>query len=165
MIVRKLRLQRAWSQDQLAQFSGLNARTIQRIERGQKASLESLKSLAAVFEIDVDELVQESNMNTQENNVNKNSSINAMTYEETQVMEHVKDIKGFYSHLINYALVIMGLFIINFITSPNYYWAWWAAFGWGIGVVSHGLSVFEVYNFLGADWEKRQIEKRLNRKL
>ncbi len=53
MIVHKLRLQRGWSQEQLAEFSGLSVRTIQRIEKGQKASLESLKSLAAVFELQV----------------------------------------------------------------------------------------------------------------
>ena len=35
MNVRKLRLQRNWSQEQLAQVSGLSIRTIQRIERGQ----------------------------------------------------------------------------------------------------------------------------------
>ncbi|MDE0956956.1 MAG: helix-turn-helix transcriptional regulator, partial [Pseudomonadales bacterium] len=40
MIVRKLRIQRSWSQDQLAQMSGLNIRTIQRIERGQTPSFE-----------------------------------------------------------------------------------------------------------------------------
>ena len=55
MTVRKLRLKRAWSQEQLAQFSGLSIRTIQRIERGQKAGLESLKSLAAVFEVELEE--------------------------------------------------------------------------------------------------------------
>ncbi len=44
MIVRKLRLQRAWSQEQLAQLSGLSVRTIQRIERGQACGLESSKS-------------------------------------------------------------------------------------------------------------------------
>ena len=64
MIIRKLRLQRAWSQEQLAQHSGLNVRTIQRIERGQKASLESLKSLAAVFEVPLEALQQEMDMNT-----------------------------------------------------------------------------------------------------
>ncbi|MBA6296996.1 helix-turn-helix domain-containing protein [Colwellia sp. MB02u-9] len=42
MMVRQLRLKRAWSQEQLAQFSGLNISTIRRIERGQKAGLESL---------------------------------------------------------------------------------------------------------------------------
>jgi Predicted transcription factor, homolog of eukaryotic MBF1 len=39
MIVRKLRLQRGWSQDQLAQLSDLSIRTIQRIERGQTPGL------------------------------------------------------------------------------------------------------------------------------
>ena len=37
--------------------------TIQRIEKGQKASLESLKSLAAVFELQVSDL-QETAMNS-----------------------------------------------------------------------------------------------------
>jgi transcriptional regulator with XRE-family HTH domain len=155
MTVRKLRLKRAWSQEQLAQFSGLNIRTIQRIERGQKAGLESLKALAAVFEVEVDDLLMEKAMN----NSDKYND------EENKVIEHVQDIKGFYSHLINYAVVVLGLFLINFLTSPGYYWAWWAALGWGIGVISHGLSVFEVYSFFGADWEKRQIEKRLGKKL
>ena len=155
MTVRKLRLKRAWSQEQLAQFSGLSIRTIQRIERGQKAGLESLKSLAAVFEVELDELLKEKDMS------------NSDTYndEETRIIEHVQDIKGFYSHLINYAVVVLGLFLLNFLVSPGYYWAWWAALGWGIGVISHGLSVFEVYSFCGADWEKKQIEKRLGRKL
>jgi transcriptional regulator with XRE-family HTH domain len=51
MIVRKLRLQRGWSQGQLAYITDLNVRTIQRIERGQVPSLESKKSLAAAFEV------------------------------------------------------------------------------------------------------------------
>ena len=62
MIIRKLRLQRGWSQDQLSQMTGLSIRTIQRIERGQKPSLESQKSLAAVFEINLTELQVEQDM-------------------------------------------------------------------------------------------------------
>ena len=53
VIVRKLRLQQGWSQDQLATLSGLSVRTIQRLERGGSASLESAKALASVFEVDV----------------------------------------------------------------------------------------------------------------
>lgn len=52
MNIQKLRLQRGWSQQQLAELSGLSSRTIQRIENGQLASAEALKSLASVFEID-----------------------------------------------------------------------------------------------------------------
>jgi len=155
MIVRKLRLQRSWSQDQLAQLSGLSIRTIQRIERGQKAGLESLKSLAAVFEVQVIDLKQEEVMATEREYLEN----------EEKVIEYVRDIKGFYSHLITYILVICGLFVMNFIISPGYIWAKWAAFGWGIGIISHGLSVFEVFNFFSPDWEKKQIEKRLGKKL
>ncbi len=59
MILKQLRLSRHLSQEQLAEMSGLNVRTIQRIESGHKASVESLKCLAAVFEVDIPTLTQE----------------------------------------------------------------------------------------------------------
>jgi len=48
---------RAWSQTQLAEVSGLSLRTIQRIEKTGVASQESAKSLAAVYECSITELV------------------------------------------------------------------------------------------------------------
>lgn len=59
-LVRNERLKRTWSQEQLAQVSGLGLRTVQRIESGGNASLETAKSLAAVFELPVDALLVES---------------------------------------------------------------------------------------------------------
>ncbi len=59
MILKELRISRHYSQEQLAQMSGLNVRTIQRIESGHNASLESLKCLASVLEVDVSTLNQE----------------------------------------------------------------------------------------------------------
>lgn len=59
MIVKKLRIKNKWSQEQLAEFSGLNVRTIQRVESGSKASIETLKCLASVFEIEIDKLTGE----------------------------------------------------------------------------------------------------------
>lgn len=58
MILKQLRISRHLSQEQLAQMSGLNVRTIQRIESGQNASLESLKCLAAALDVDVSTLNQ-----------------------------------------------------------------------------------------------------------
>ena len=58
-MLKKIRISRGWSQEQLAQFSGLSVRTIQRIERGHNAGLESLKCIAAVLEIDVSRLQKE----------------------------------------------------------------------------------------------------------
>ena len=60
MILKQVRINQHLSQEQLAQMSGLNVRTIQRIESGQNASLESLKCLAAALEVDVSTLQQES---------------------------------------------------------------------------------------------------------
>ncbi|WP_018624474.1 helix-turn-helix domain-containing protein [Kangiella aquimarina] len=59
MVIKKLRENKQWSQEQLATLSGLSIRTIQRIESGNRASLESLKALAAVFETDIETLQKE----------------------------------------------------------------------------------------------------------
>lgn len=62
MSLKKLRMSRHLSQEQLALISGLNVRTIQRIERGHTASMESLKCLASALEIDTAILKQEITM-------------------------------------------------------------------------------------------------------
>ena len=62
MILKELRISRHFSQEQLAQISGLNVRTIQRIESGKNASLESLKCLASALDVDVSTLNQETFM-------------------------------------------------------------------------------------------------------
>jgi transcriptional regulator with XRE-family HTH domain len=54
---KELRTRRAWSQEQLAAVAGINVRTIQRIERGDGASFETLKALANAFDVDVSELL------------------------------------------------------------------------------------------------------------
>lgn len=55
--IRKLRTERLWSQDQLAEVSGLGLRTIQRLESRGSGSNETIKALAAVFEVDPSSLV------------------------------------------------------------------------------------------------------------
>ncbi|HIF9273291.1 TPA: 2TM domain-containing protein [Photobacterium damselae] len=155
MIIRKLRLQRGWSQEQLSQLSGVSVRTIQRIEKGQNAGLESLKSLAAVFEVNVEHLQKEPEMN----------SDSLLTLEEKQVLAQVQEIKSFYQNLLSYVCVIAMLFAINLWTDPSYIWAWWPAMGWGVGIVIHGINAFKVFNLFSPEWERKQVEKRLGRKL
>ncbi len=155
MLIQKLRLQRGWSQQQLAELSGISVRTIQRIERGQGASAESLKSLAAVFEIDFSSLHSESNMNTSQ----------GVSPEEALALRQVRKLKAFYMHLAQYVIVVLFLAVINFILSPTRLWVGWVALGWGIGVLVHGLNVFDRFPFLGAEWERKQVEKRLGRRL
>ncbi|MBL4601039.1 MAG: helix-turn-helix domain-containing protein [Rhizobiaceae bacterium] len=159
MIIRKLRMDKGFSQEQLAGMAGVSTRTLQRIERGANASPETLKCLAAVLETDFTILKKEQTMPTENATV-----LPELQPDEREAMEYVRDIKAFYTHAIQYGVVMVGLTILNIVTSPGYFWAIWPALGWGIGLAAHGLSVFEIINFFGNDWEKRQIERRLDQK-
>jgi transcriptional regulator with XRE-family HTH domain len=46
-----MREMQAWTQDDLAEASGLSARTIQRVEMGEAAALETLRALASAFNV------------------------------------------------------------------------------------------------------------------
>jgi len=85
------------------------------------------------------------------------------TNQQEQVIAQVKKIKEFYAHLTKYLSVICLLFVINFVTGTDEFWAIYPALGWGIFLVSHALKAFEVFNFLGDDWEKKEVEKRLTK--
>ena len=55
-LIKRLRNQRAWSQEQLASISGLSLRTVQRIENEGKCSLDSKRALAAALDLEANEL-------------------------------------------------------------------------------------------------------------
>src|SRR5476651_853336 len=89
MIVRKLRLQRGWTQEHLAELTGLSVRSIQRLERGQTGSLETLNSLAAVFEVD---------RSLFKPGDNPMPSTTPITADEENAIQYVKGVKEFYGH-------------------------------------------------------------------
>ncbi len=187
LVIQKLRLRRGWSQQQLADLSGLSVRTVQRIESGQKATAESLKSLAAVFEVEFQELraaAEEASppppvddvpppepakaspiMNTTFDHASPRDQRLAMSDEEVRAFRDVRKLRGFYLHLIQYVVIIGGLAIFDAFTSPGRWWVQWPAMGWGIGILAHGLGVWRGNRLFGPAWERQQIEKRLGRKL
>lgn len=167
MQVQKLRLQRGWSQQQLAELSGLSVRTIQRIENGSAASTESLKSLASVFEIDFSTLSSEPAMPDTPTPTPTSPSTHtpSASQQEQLALLEVRKLKGFYLHLAQYVVVIAALCAINLLTTPHRLWFYWPALGWGIGILAHAATIFGWLPFLGVDWEKRQVEKRLGRPL
>lgn len=76
-----------------------------------------------------------------------------------KAQKKVEEIKGFYGNLASYILVNIGLLVLNLLTSPEYLWFFWPLFGWGIGVLIHGLVVFNALPFLGKDWEEQKIKE------
>lgn len=175
MIVRKLRLEKGLSQEQLAFMAGISTRTLQRIKRGANASPETLKCIASVLETDFAKLRREQKMpsdtrpsDTQPSDTQgpaeMETGLPELSNREQRAMEYVRDIKSFYIHALQYVLVISGLTVMNLLMSPDFLWVLWVAFGWGISVLIHGLSVFEVFNLFGDEWERRQIKKRMQRR-
>ena len=73
--------------------------------------------------------------------------------------KQIEEIKGFYGNLVSYIVFISVLLVINLVTSPDHLWFYWPLFGWGIGVIIHGLRVFNYLPFLGKDWEEQKIKK------
>ncbi|BFM50158.1 helix-turn-helix domain-containing protein [Marinomonas sp. THO17] len=153
MVVKTLRLQRGWSQDQLSQLSGLSVRTIQRIEKGSAPGLESLKSLAAVFGVSINDLQGENTMTVQ----TEKSDNMAEKIAEIRVNK----ISHFYKRSIRYGAIICVLFVINVFTNPGYIWAVWPLLGLGISLAIRGLDAFGIVNWFGPEWEKRQLDKQL----
>ena len=161
MLIQKLRLQRGWSQEQLAEVSGLSARTVQRIEKGQSASLETLKALAAAFGIEVSTL-QESPMSNVETAPPFAPSRQA---EEALALAHVRSLKDLYIHITVYVVVMTLLLALNVFVTGGGLWAIYPALGWGLGLAFHALRVFDMVPWLNAEWERRAVERRLGRKL
>jgi len=73
--------------------------------------------------------------------------------------KRVEEIKGFYGNLIAYIVVNIGLLVLNLVTSPGYLWVFWPLSWWGIGVVFHGLIVFNYMPFFSKDWEEKKIKE------
>jgi len=73
----------------------------------------------------------------------------------------VRRLRGFYVHLAVYLLVNAGLLVVNLVVGRPY-WFVWPLFGWGIGLLAHGLSVGGT-RLLGPEWEERKIREELER--
>lgn len=73
--------------------------------------------------------------------------------------KRVEELKGFYSNLTSYCIVIPFLVFINLYTYPKYLWFVWPMLGWGFGLTMHALKTFGV----GSNWEEKQIQKILDK--
>lgn len=109
MDIKDLRLQKGYSQEELANLTELSTRTIQRIEKENKASKDSLNKIANVFGYTYEELVE------------------YIKKEDSQTITPKYDKK-----LLTFILVNIMLFIINITTTPEHLWFIYPLLGWGI---------------------------------
>jgi len=143
--IKKMRLDRHWSQEQLAEMSGLSARTIQRIENGENAGLESLKSLAAVFETNITDS-------------DKKEEIEQIRKEE----EYVQNLKGFYKLLILAIFSLVVFFVIAIFESDSEGWFLflYMLIFWAVSLVVYSLNYFD---FFGEEWKRKMIDRKFKK--
>ena len=143
--IKKMRLERHWSQEQLAAMSGLSKRTIQRIENGENAGLESLKSLAAVFETNIAPS-------------DKKEEIKQVRKEEA----YVQNVKGFYIMLAVAILSIVLFLIIAISESDSEGWGlfFYMLIFWAILV---GIYAINYFDFFGENWKRKIINKKFKK--
>lgn len=153
MTIKEKRLERGWTQAQLAEFSGLSERTIQRLEKGNPATAETLKCLAAVFEIEIAELGATEILDETK-----------LSEEEQLELKHIRAIRRFIVELIAYLIIVPLICLASYSHGNSLRNGLGVAVGWGFWLAYCAIDLFDTKAFLGKDWEKRQLEKRLGRK-
>lgn len=84
---------------------------------------------------------------------------NRISYHDAR--RHVERKLGFFAHATVYLLVNSGLVVLNLSQQDGKLWALAPLFGWGIGLLFHGMAVF--LHAPGARWKQRMIERELQR--
>ncbi len=77
--------------------------------------------------------------------------------------QRVELVRGFYGHALVFVLVNIGLAAYNIALSPDRLWFIYTVFGWGIGLVAHGVYVMGSGRFLGVEWQERKIRDEMSR--
>ena len=126
MLLKQLRVQKGWSQETLAEKSKISVRTIQRIENGKRANLETLKDIAYALDVEVITLTQENKL----------------------IVTLNKEQKLFISSLIYFAVVMLSLMVISITSTKSENWVWWIFLGGSLYLLFEGLEVFGVFKAL-----------------
>ncbi|QUY50028.1 helix-turn-helix domain-containing protein [Serratia plymuthica] len=147
--IRQLRLEKGWSQEQLATIAGLSTRTVQRIENGEQASLETLTAIAAALGLQVSDLSQPAQPD------NDNQS-------ERAVRRQVEAEGKLLRMAVRFAIVGLFLFAVNWFTHPHYLWSLWAIGGMSLAVMMRAVRTLllpEVFS----RWQRQRLEQKLRR--
>lgn len=150
--IKALRLSRAWSQEQLAELSSLSVRTIQRIENGGQASLETLSAIAAAFDLKVADLNAEMSAESAQDE--------ALNQKIEQAKKRLSREYGFYRAVLTWAVICAGLAAINLFTSPGQFWFIWPTVIWGALLAVRGVRLFVLHG-----WLERRQQQRLQQLL
>ncbi len=143
----------------MAEIAGVSVRTIQRLERGQPASLETAKALASVFEVDHASIRQNIAEDISMTDPMSNPTISPA---EESALLYAKAVKEFYLGIVIYLILAILFFSVFGFRRPVVYLAFAGA---GAAIAVQGLIAFEVIRLPFLSLEKKLVERRLGRPL
>lgn len=84
---------------------------------------------------------------------------------EHQARLHVKKLRRFYTDILIYTVVNLGLILIWAISGGGTFWPIWVIVGWGIGLGVHAFSlgllpqIDVMVPFLTTEWEEQEVRR------
>ncbi len=150
--IRPLRLEKGWSQEQLATIAGLSTRTVQRIENGEQASLETLTAIAAALGVQV------SNLNAQP----QQTTMGEETPDEQRLRRQVAAEGKLLSMAVRFAVIGTILLAVNVFTHPHYLWSLWAIGGMSLALVMRAVRTLLLRNVFSR-WQEQRLAQKLRR--
>ncbi|BEN58378.1 MULTISPECIES: helix-turn-helix domain-containing protein [Serratia] len=150
--IRPLRLEKGWSQEQLATIAGLSTRTVQRIENGEQASLETLTAIAAALGVQV------SNLNAQP----QQTTMGEEAPDEQRLRRQVAAEGKLLSMAVRFAVIGAILLAVNVFTHPHYLWSLWAIGGMSLALVMRAVRTLLLRNVFSR-WQEQRLAQKLRR--
>lgn len=150
--IRPLRLAKGWSQEQLATIAGLSTRTVQRIENGEQASLETLTAIAAALGVQV------SDLNAQP----QQTTMGEETPDEQRLRRQIAAEGKLLSMAVRFAVIGAILLAVNVFTHPHYLWSLWAIGGMSLALVMRAVRTLLLRNVFSR-WQEQRLAQKLRR--
>ncbi|MDB4118448.1 2TM domain-containing protein [Flavobacteriaceae bacterium] len=66
---------------------------------------------------------------------------------------------AFYHHILTYVIINLGLFALDYYNNAKIDWAYFALFGWGIGLLSHFLQI-KSFAMFSVEKEKERLRNK-----
>jgi len=131
--IKRWRDERCWSQEHFADVSGVSLRTIQRVEKGEACSRDTVMAMAAALNLDASAL-----------------TIDVDEFAKKAVSRKSEELRFmfllvFKIHLASFIFGIALLAIINFADGSSHLWFLEIATWWGLGVIAHGFTYIIIH--------------------
>ncbi len=127
--IKRWREERQWSQEHLAELAGLGLRTVQRIEKGEPASQDSMMALASAFDVEVMAL-----------SVDVEAEVAALAkgrMSKARAGVHL----SFYIHLAGYGVGMVTFLAISLGMGGDSFIMKWPMLWWTVGLAAHGAAL------------------------